>query len=306
MSGGGFAGWGRAHRAALVVGLRRLGARPLGSLLTVAVLALAIALPLCLGGLVKEADRFRGALRDSRDIAVFLDPALDEGAARQLAARWEADPRVATVTVRSPDDGLAELRAQEGLAAALDALEGNPLPWVLLLVPRAGSDDHALADALRAEAQVDEVQHDAAWRERLSAWLGLAERLAWITAWLLGAALVLVVGNTVRLELQDQRDSVLTLRLLGATDAYVRRPFLYLGAAFGLAAGLIAVLLTEAASRALAPPLARLIDSYGGSFRLLLWSPAELAAVVALAGLLGVFGAWLAAGHHLRQAESAA
>jgi cell division transport system permease protein len=306
VSGGGFAGWGRAHRAALGVGLRRLGARPLGSLLTVAVLALAIALPLCLGGLVKEADRFSGALRDSRDIAVFLDPALDETAARQLAARWEADPRVATVTVRSPDDGLAELRAQEGLAAALDALEGNPLPWVLLLVPRAGSDDHALAAALRTEAQVDEVQHDAAWRQRLAAWLGLAERLAWITAWLLGAALVLVVGNTVRLELQDQRDSVLTLRLLGATDAYVRRPFLYLGAAFGLAAGLLAVLLTEAASRALAPPLARLIDSYGGSFRLLLWSPAELAAVVALAGLLGVLGAWLAAGHHLRQAESAA
>lgn len=303
---GGLAGWGRAHRAALGVGLRRLGARPFGSLLTVAVLALAIALPLCLGGLVKEADRFSGALRDSRDIAVFLDPALDEAAARQLAARWEADPRVAAVSLRSPDDGLAELRAQEGLAPALDALEGNPLPWVLLLVPRAGSDDHALAAALRAEAQVDEVQHDAAWRQRLAAWLGLAERLAWITAALLGTALVLVVGNTVRLELQDQRESVLTLRLLGATDAYVRRPFLYLGAAFGLAAGLFAVLLTEAASRALAPPLARLIDSYGGSFRLLLWSPAELAAVVALAGLLGVLGAWLAAGHQLRQAESAA
>jgi cell division transport system permease protein len=300
------AAWRRAHAGACALGLRRLAARPLGSLLTVAVLALAIALPLCLGGLVKDAGRFTAALRDSRDIAVFLDPAAGEAAARRLAARWQADPRVAGVQLRSPEDGLDELRAEEGLAPALAALDGNPLPWVLLLVPRAGGDDHALAAALRAEPEVDAVQHDAAWRERLAAWLGLAARLALLTAALLGAALVLVVGNTVRLELQDQREAVLTLRLLGATQAWVRRPYLYLGAAYGLAAGVLAALLTRLAAAALAPPLARLVDSYGGSFRLLLWTPPELLGVVVLAGLLGVLGAWLAAGHHLRQAESAA
>jgi cell division transport system permease protein len=274
------AAWRRAHAGACALGLRRLAARPLGSLLTVAVLALAIALPLCLGGLVKDAGRFTAALRDSRDIAVFLDPAAGEAAARRLAARWQADPRVAGVQLRSPEDGLDELRA--------------------------GGDDHALAAALRAEPEVDAVQHDAAWRERLAAWLGLAARLALLTAALLGAALVLVVGNTVRLELQDQREAVLTLRLLGATQAWVRRPYLYLGAAYGLAAGVLAALLTRLAAAALAPPLARLVDSYGGSFRLLLWTPPELLGVVVLAGLLGVLGAWLAAGHHLRQAESAA
>jgi len=306
VSGGGLAAWRRAHADALADCVRRLLSRPWGSLLTIAVLALAIALPLCLGGLVKEAERFSGSLRDSRDMAVFLDPAGDADAAERLAESLRADPRIHEVQLRSPEEGLAELRSQGDLAPALLALEHNPLPWVLLVVPARGVDDHALAEALRQREGVDQVQHDARWRERLAAWLAVAQRLAAIAAVLLGSALLLVIGNTVRLEIEDRAEEILTLRLLGASDAYVRRPFLYLGASYGLLAGVSAVALTLGAARAVAPALERLVDSYGGGFRLLLWPTGELAAVVLLAAILGTVGARVAVGHHLRQAESSA
>lgn len=303
---GRLAGWRRAHRGALADALGRLLGRPFASLLTLAVLALAVAFPLVLGGLVKEAQRFSAGLRESRDVAVFLKPAADQARAGAMAERWRADPRVIEVLLRSPDDGLAELQADAGLAPTLAVLERNPLPWVLLVVPAAAVDDHALVAALRAEDEVDQVLHDAAWRERLAAWLGLARRLAWLAAGLLGAGLVLVVGNTVRLEVQDRSEEILTLRLLGATDRWVRRPFLYLGALYGGLAGLLACALAWLTSSWLTPALGRLIASYGGSFRLVLWSPPELLAVVALAALLGISGAAMAVGHHLRQSESTA
>ena len=303
---GGFAAWRRAHRLALADALGRLGGRPFASLLTLAVLALAVLLPLLLGGLVKEAQRFTAALRESRDIAVFLDPAADAAAAQAAAARWQADPRVQEVILRSPDEGLAELRADRSLAPTLAVLERNPLPWVLLLVPQSGADDHALVAALREEPGVDQLVHDAVWRERLSAWLAMARHLALLAAALLGVGLVLVVGNTVRLEIQDRSEEILTLRLLGATDAWVRRPFLYLGALFGGAAGLLAGALCWLAAAWMAPALGRLLASYGNSFGLVLWSPTELLVVALCAALLGMAGATLAVGHHLRQSESTA
>jgi cell division transport system permease protein len=304
--GGGLAAWRRAHRQALGEALGRLGARPFASLLTLAVLALAVAVPLCLGGLVKEAQRFSSGLRESRDIAVFLQPRLEARAAQALALQWQSDPRVAEVLLRSPEQGLEELKADRALAPTLAVLERNPLPWVLLMVPQPQTDDHALVEALRGSAEVDQVVHDAAWRERLSAWLGLARHLAWLAAALLGAGLVLVVGNTVRLEIQDRADEVLTMRLLGATDRWVRRSFLYLGALYGGLAGLAAAGVAWLTGAWLAPPLARLLASYGNDFRLVLWTPGELLVVAFGAALLGMAGAALAVGHHLRQAESSA
>lgn len=303
---GAIAAWRRGHRLALTDALRRLAARPFASSLSLAVLALAVLLPLLLGGLVREAQRFTAELRESRDIAAFLAPAADAAVAQALAQRWQADPRVAEALLRSPAQGIEELQADRTLAPALALLERNPLPWVLLLVPHAAADDHALVAALRAEPGVDQVVHDAVWRERLAAWLALARHLAWLVAALLGIGLALVVGNTVRLEIQDRSEEILTLRLLGASDAWVRRPFLYLGALYGGLAGLVAAALCMLVAGWLAPPLVGLLASYGKAFGLVLWTPTELLVVVLCAALLGMAGAALAVGHHLRQAESSA
>jgi cell division transport system permease protein len=218
--------------------------------------------------------------------------------ANALAAELRSRHDVASITVRSPAEGLAEFRKMSDLAPALDVVEGNPLPPVLLIEP--ADDGGALATSLKALPEVEIVQHDAVWRERLSAWLAFGERIAWILAGLLGAGALLVVGNTVRLDIQNRSDEIGVLQFLGATDGFVRRPFLYLGAIYGLAAGVMALVLLALAEMALQPALARLITSYGGDFRLEGPGPAGIGALLAGPLLLGWLGAWLATGHHLR------
>src|SRR5690606_32423255 len=145
----------------------------------------------------------------------------------------------------------------------LAVLDYNPLPTVLVVGPVANADPAALAAALEAEPGAGFVQHDALWRDRLGAWLAFGERLAWVVATLPGLGALLVVGNTVRLDIQGRAEEIAIVQLLGATDGFVRRPFLYLGAWYGLAAGVLAWLLVALAALALRAPLASLADSYG-------------------------------------------
>jgi cell division transport system permease protein len=148
---------------------------------------------------------------------------------------------------------------------------------------------------------VDLVQHDAVWRKRLDAWLGLGRQLTWVLGGLFALGVLLVVGNTVRLEIGARRDEIAVLQQLGATDAFVRRPFIYLGAWYGLAAGLLALSLLALAAVLLQPSLAALVGSYQSAFRF--QGPDILSVVVIMftTTCLGWLGAWLASGHHLRQ-----
>jgi len=300
------AAWRDAHLYSLASSLGRLGSRPLGNVLTLGVMALALALPLCLTLLLGDLEKLSGSLRDSREIAVFLKPGADEAAAAALAETWRADPRVAGVELRSPAQGLAELRSMRDLDEALAALDANPLPWVLVFTPVAGSDDAALAAALGELPLADFVQHDAQWRERLAAWLDLGRRLAAVVAALLGLGVLLVVGNTVRLEIQGRADEIAIQRLLGATDGFVRRPFLYYGLCQGLLAGLLALGVAALARQALQPAVGALVASYGGEFSLALPGLAQVAGVLLGGAALGWAGAFLAVGQHLRRAEAQA
>lgn len=295
--------WLRHHQRSFVDSAGSLLRRPLASLLTLSVLGLAIALPVCLAALVKEADRFASGLRDSREINLFFQPQLSAEEATEFAGRWRSDARVAELTLRSPDQGLDELKQMRDLADALGALERNPLPWVALIVPRQGSDDHGLAEEFRQLPEVDLVQHDAEWRERLAAWLDLGRRVAWLASLLLGVGVVLVVGNTVRLEIQGRAEEIAVLRLLGASDRFIRRPFLYLGACYGVCAGALALAVAWSLAEAVAAPLQRLITSYGSEFQPWLGEPWEWAGVIAIAFVLGWIGAFLVVGQQLRRAE---
>ncbi|CAJ0596455.1 unnamed protein product [Cylicocyclus nassatus] len=178
----------------------------------------------------------------------------------------------------------AELR-DAGLGEAIDALNDNPLPSLLVITPGQGKDDARLARALESLPEADLVQHDALWRQRLDAWLAFGARLVQVLSVLLGAGAALVVGNT----------------LLGASDGFIRRPFLYLGAWYGLGAGAVALALIAAAGAALRMPLAELSRSYGSPF--VLHGLDLLHGGLVLLGtlLLGWLGAWLVTGHFLRQ-----
>lgn len=290
--------WFDHHVYSLVASLGRMLRKPWATALTVGVMAVALALPLGLWATLQNIERFAGNVQQSRQISVFLKTDVTAGRTDALAAELRSRPEVASVELRTPTQGLEELRAR-GLGDSLSALDGNPLPSLLIVTPRG--DETVLAQSLQALPEADVVQHDAGWRERLDQWLRFGTRLAWVLAALLGLGALLVVGNTVRLDIQSRRDEISVLQLLGASDGFIRRPFLYLGACYGVIAGALALALLTATDTALRAPLAELARSYGSSFVLLGFDPRQAAAVVLGAGVLGWLGAGFVTGHYLRQ-----
>lgn len=291
--------WHGQHVYSLVSSLGRFFQRPFATLLTVGVMAFAMALPLGLGLSLANLERLSGSVRESREIGAFLKPGISPAQAGELAAELRRRPDVAGIVVRTPEEGLAEFRLMSDLSTALELLGENPLPSVLLLQP---VDDGArLAEALRGRAEIEVVQHDAVWRERLKAWMDFATQLLWVIGGLLGLGVILVVGNTVRLDIGARRDEIAVMQQLGATDGFIRRPFIYLGAWYGLVAGAVALALVMLAGLLLQPTLASLIASYGSRLQLLGPGWQGVLAVLAAATAFGWFGAWLASGHHLRQ-----
>lgn len=295
----GFSIWVDHHGRSVLASLRALVRKPFASLLTIAVLAIALALPLGLLASLQNIDRFAGDVQQSREISVFLKQDASTDDARALAETLRARGDVANVVWKTPEEGLADLRKTSTLGEALDSLESNPLPHLLIVTPKA--DETALLAELGTSAKVDIVQHDAVWRKRLDEWLHFGARLAWIFAIVLGVAAVLVIGNTVRLDIQSRREELGVLQLLGATDGFIRRPFLYLGAWYGIAAGALALLLLEGVNRALQPSLSALAGSYGSQFALHGFNAVQAVVAVALAGFLGWLGAGFVTGHFLRQ-----
>ncbi|GGD49288.1 permease-like cell division protein FtsX [Pseudoxanthomonas indica] len=295
----GFGIWLDQHLYSFVSSLGRLVRKPWATLLTIGVMAVAFVLPLGLWLALANVEHFAGNVSDSREIDLFLKPDIDVARAQVLVEQLRDRADVAKVQLRTPEQGLAEFRERSGLGASLDALEGNPLPSLLQISPRG--DEAGLVAALEHLPEADLVQHDAVWRDRLRGWLGFGERLTWVLAALFGLGALLVVGNTVRLDIQARREEIGVLQLLGASDGFIRRPFIYLGAWYGLVAGALAIALLAAAAAALAPPLAQLAQSYGSPFALAGLAPLQAGAVLVGAMIIGWVGAWLVTGHFLRQ-----
>lgn len=301
--GGALRTWVDHHAYSVVASIGRLIGRPWATLLTVGVLAIALALPLGLGLALSNLARLSGDVQATRAIDVFVAPGLPEARAQALARQLRERADVARVDWRSPEAGARVLR-ERGFGEALDALDTNPLPGLLQVTPRG--DEAALLAALQALPEAERVQHDAAWRQRLHDVLRLGARLAALLGALLGLGALLVIGNTVRLDIQTRRDEIEVLQLLGATDGFVRRPFLYLGAAYGALAGALAIALLAAADLALRAPIAELARGYGSTFALQGLTPLTALAAVGGAALLGWVGAALVSGHYLRQTRPTA
>ncbi|CAN4277726.1 permease-like cell division protein FtsX [Pseudoxanthomonas sp. LjRoot125] len=291
--------WLDQHLYSFVSSLGRAARRPWATLLTIGVMAIALALPLGLWLALQNVGHFAGDVQQSREIDLFLKPDTPVARAQALALELRGRDDVAGVELRTPEQGMAEFRERSGLGASLDTLEGNPLPSLLIVVPEG--DDARLVAALQALPETDLLQHDAAWRDRLAGWMGFGRRLAWVLAALFGLGALLVVGNTVRLDIQSRREEIGVLQLLGASDGFIRRPFIYLGAWYGLAAGGLALGLLSLAAWALHDPLATLARSYGSAFALAGLDAVGALVVVVGATAIGWLGAWLVTGHFLRQ-----
>lgn len=297
-----FAMWRQQHAWCLRDSLAQLARRPLGTGLTIAVMGLALALPLAFYLLLVNVQHLATALGDSQAVSVFLKQDVNADGAARLATALRARSDVGAVNVRTPQQGLAELVAVQGFGDAVKSMADNPLPFVLLIEPRAGSDRtavEAMVGALRTMPEVDLVQDNGQWRARLAALLALGRRVTLLLAVLLGAAAVLVIGNTVRLDIRSRAEEISVQQLIGASPSFIRRPYLYEGIWYGLAAGLVAVLLVLLLEAVLAAPVRDLIASYAGRLSFGGLSFVTLAVALALALVLGWLGAWLASSRHL-------
>ena len=294
--------WRRQHAWCLRDSLRQLARRPLGSALTIAVMGLALALPLAFYLLLSNVQHLATVLGDPQSVSVFLKSGVAKDGANKLAVGLRARSDVGAVSIRTPQQGLAELAAMQGFGDAIKSLPDNPLPFVLLVESRAGTDRtqvETMVAAVRAMPQVDLVQDNGQWRARLDALIALGRRVTLLLAALLGAAAVLVIGNTVRLDLRSRADEIAVQRLIGASAAFVRRPYLYEGAWYGLAAGIVAILLVLLLEAVLAAPVRDLIASYAGRLHFGGLSWVTLVVALAIAVALGWLGAWIASGRHL-------
>jgi cell division transport system permease protein len=294
--------WREQHLYSLFSSLGRLAARPVATALTLAVLSLALTLPLLFWLLLDNARALGGSVEDARAISVFLKTDLAAPAVQALADRLRHRADISTVEVKSPEQGLDEFRSQSGFADALKVLHYNPLPAVLTVTPSAEAVSDvapALVAELEHDPAVDLVQYDAQWRQRLNAILALVGRAALVLAILLALAALLVVGNTVRLDIQSRSDEIAVMQLLGASDAFVRRPFLYTGLWYGTFAGVLTLILIGFVEWALAAPLAQLATSYDHRFGVHGLALSGMVTVLGASAALGWLGAWLTASRHI-------
>ncbi len=293
--------WRDQHFYGLFSSLGRLSARPWSSGLTVLVLGFALALPLLFWLVYDNARELSGGMREAREITAFLKPEVDQAAAAALATRLRQRDDVASVIERTPEQGLAEFRQLSGFGAALDVLQANPLPSVLVVMPRqAGADDAPpLLAALKSEPQVDLVQYDAVWRRKLSGILHLGARLVVVVAALLALATLLVIGNTVRMDIQARSAEIAVMQTIGASNGFIRRPFLYAGFWYGLLGGAIALLIVGAVEWALAEPIRTLAGSYTQGLVLHGVDGRTAACLVATSAFIGWLGAWIVTTRHL-------
>lgn len=299
------AGWREHHGWSAASSLKRLARRPLGSLLTIAVMGLALALPLAFYLLLGNLQQLGRALGQDQTINVFLQNDQVAQQAQLLAKQLRERSNVAAVSVKTPQQGLDELAKLQGFSGALDALDANPLPYVLVVAPQPDLDAAAvvrLTGELRELRSVALVQDSGDWRQRLDALLGVGNRIVLVLTALLALAALLVVGNTVRMDIASRSEEISVLVLVGASGAFVRRPYLYAGIWYGLFSGALAVLLALGIEFSLAAPITRLNAAYAGRLHLGGLAPWLLAAVPLGAAILGWLGARLVSAWQLRQA----
>jgi len=282
----------RHHRQALASAVRKM------SLLNALVIGVALALPAGGYALLESLRPAGERLTLEPRISLFLDPQAKRADADALGQRLRTDRRIASVRFIPREQALEDMKAIQGLAPVIAALGRNPLPDAFVVTSKED-----LAAELARLPGVAHVQADAVWARRLAAASAILEAALWLLAGLLGAALVAVTFNTIRLQILTQRDEIEVSKLIGATDAFIRRPFYYLGLLQGIVGGIVALVLVAAALALLNREVAVLADSYGSNFRLGFLSLSEAAAAVVFAGALGWLGAQLSVSRHLRQIE---
>lgn len=299
----------RLHQATLTASFLRLLAYPLASVMTVMVVAIALSLPGGLYVVLKNVQSVTDQWEQQSVITLYLFPTLEDTQALALSHRISAQADVASVEYISKEEGLRYFEQSSGYQQILSSLPENPLPIVLRVIPKEAVEIdtlpklQALRDQLANQNEVEYAELDAQWLQRLANILSFGQRLVYGLSVLLVVAVFLIVGNTIRMAVESRRDEVLVMKLVGATDAYIRRPFLYMGFWFGILGGFLANLCILGLSWWISLPAERLIELYQGGFQLQTFNAGEIALSLLASAFVGVTGAWIAVSRHIVSIE---
>ncbi|WP_028008145.1 permease-like cell division protein FtsX [Solimonas flava] len=294
------------HARVFFFSLGKLARAPLAAALTALVIGIALALPAGLYVLTRNLASVGYSWQESLQISLFLKDSVAEERGAALARELRAEIGVSKTNYISRAQSLADFKAQSGFGDALAILQDNPLPAVIAVTPnrklgKAGVEE--LAARLGRLPEVDLAKLDQKWLERLYALLDIAQRSVGIVAILLGVAVMVIIGNTIRLDIEARREEVEVMKLIGAPDSFIRRPFLYAGFWHGLLGGLLAWILVAAGVQALGAPAEQLAQAYGSQFRLagLPWT--DGLALLGAGVVLGWAGAFVTVGRRLALIE---
>jgi cell division transport system permease protein len=297
--------WLLTHFDTLRESLVRLARQPFATGLNVIVIGIALSLPVGFYLGIDNLQTFSRQLSSDPQVSIFMAMDAGQGDVSAVERRLRTHPEVARVDFIAREQALAKLKRSAGLADVLADLERNPLPDAFVVTAR--SNDPATLEALRDQAgrwpKVEHVQLDAEWARRLDAALEVGRLVVTLLAALLALALVAVTFNTIRLQILTRRDEIEVSKLIGATNPFIRRPFLYLGALQGLAGGCAAWAIVTLAVIVLNVQLDELATLYGTAFKLQPLDASDSAGLLVFSAALGWLGAWLSASRHLWQIE---
>lgn len=305
-SAGAFSIWLTRHASTSIGSLGRLARQPFASLMIVLVVAVTLALPAAINVIVKNVQSVSGSWDNALDFSVYLQPDIAVSDAENLKKLLGQRADVESVELVTATDALLEFKQHSGFGDALDALSDNPLPHTLIVRP---SPENTAASMILLQEEVsnlpetDVVQVDTDWVQRFHAILDIVRQAIAIGAALLGVAIVVIIGNTIRLDIENRRDEIEVTKLIGASNAFVRRPFLWTGFWYGLFGGTLALLLVQYGLYLLKGPVTRLAGLYQGNVTVTSLGLADSGAIIGAAILLGLVGSWLTAARHMRRIE---
>ena len=293
------------HLRQALASLGELWRTPSASLLTIGVLGVSLTLPVTLHLLVKNMQQISDSFTQAAEISLFIKEGSSQTQIDSLKAILQADAAIARVTHISKQQALTEFAEVSGFGPALNYLTENPLPDVLLVLPKNTQAEaaRALLNRLNKERIVEYGKLDIDWLTRLDAIVSLLQQAVAVIALLLLGAVVLIIGNTIRLSIMNKKDEIEVMKLVGATDAFIQRPFLYSGVWFGVFGGLLAYLIVETMLLWLQSAIVSVTELYGSEFRLMSLSVTEFFSLMLMAVLLGLTGSYLSVRRHISAIE---
>lgn len=296
-----------AHVRQCIGSLGELWRTPLWTLITVAVLGVSMTFPATLHLLVKNVQQVSNSYDKSFEISLFLQSNATDTDVATLTTLLQGNPQVAGVKLIDKNAAMQEFKQESGFGEALDFIEQNPLPHVLLVTPKVNTPAaaQALQESLQQERFVELAKLDISWLERLAALVNLVQQAVYTIAALLLCGAILVIGNTIRLLIMDKKSEIEVMKLVGATDSFIQRPFLYTGVWLGLFAGVLAFLVIEFMLWWLEGALARVTSLYQSQFHFAALTLSEFATLLGMGILLGFIGSYLAVRSHIRAIEPA-